>query len=128
MLGDWKLEPRRRPQDIGDSAAACVRRGPGRLGKFSLEKLIDVAKRMGKDVEIRLKPSRIRLDMLIPVAADLMDPALPCAAFGFYQVCEDVVDAGQVTLALGFQPIENPRVETHTDRYLPPGSRGRTSG
>ena len=30
----------------------------GRLGKFSLEKLIDFAKRLGNDVEIRLKPSR----------------------------------------------------------------------
>ena len=30
----------------------------GRLGRFSLEKLIDFAKRLGNDVEIRLKPSR----------------------------------------------------------------------
>src|SRR5580658_194441 len=30
----------------------------GRLGKFSLEKLIDFAKRSGNDVEIRMKPSR----------------------------------------------------------------------
>src|ERR1039457_214072 len=39
---------------------------------------------------------------------------------GFHQVCEDVADACQVTFALGFQPIENPRVETHTHCYLPP--------
>jgi predicted XRE-type DNA-binding protein len=30
----------------------------GRLGNFSLEKLMDFAKRLGNDVEIRLKPSR----------------------------------------------------------------------
>ena len=30
----------------------------GRLDKFSLEKLIDFAKRLGNDVEIRIKPSR----------------------------------------------------------------------
>lgn len=30
----------------------------GRLGKFSLEKLIDFAKRLGNDVEIRIQPSR----------------------------------------------------------------------
>jgi predicted XRE-type DNA-binding protein len=30
----------------------------GRLGKFSLEKLIDFAKRLGNDVEIRIRPSR----------------------------------------------------------------------
>ncbi|MBZ5728715.1 MAG: helix-turn-helix domain-containing protein [Acidobacteriia bacterium] len=29
----------------------------GRLGKFSLEKLIDFAKRLGNDVEIRILPS-----------------------------------------------------------------------
>ena len=43
---------------------------------------------------------------------------LACSAFGFHQVGEDVVDARQVTFALGFQPIENPRIETHTHRYL----------
>jgi len=30
----------------------------GRLGRFSLDKLIDFAKRSGNDVEIRIKPSR----------------------------------------------------------------------
>jgi len=30
----------------------------GRLGKFSLEKLIDFAKRLGNDVEIRILPAR----------------------------------------------------------------------
>ena len=30
----------------------------GRLEKFSLEKLIDFAKRLGNDIEIRIKPSR----------------------------------------------------------------------
>lgn len=30
----------------------------GRLNKFSLEKLIDFAKRLGNDVEIRIQPSR----------------------------------------------------------------------
>ena len=30
----------------------------GRLAKFSLEKLIDFAKRLGNDIEIRIKPSQ----------------------------------------------------------------------
>ena len=30
----------------------------GRLGRFSLDKLIDFAKRSGNEVEIRIKPSR----------------------------------------------------------------------
>ncbi len=30
----------------------------GRLGRFSLDKLIDFARRSGNDVEIRIKPSR----------------------------------------------------------------------
>jgi predicted XRE-type DNA-binding protein len=30
----------------------------GRLGRFSLDKLINFAKRSGNDVEIRIKPSR----------------------------------------------------------------------
>lgn len=30
----------------------------GRLDKFSLEKLIDFAKRLGNDIEIRISPSR----------------------------------------------------------------------
>ncbi len=41
----------------------------GRLHKFSLEKLIDFAKRAGHDVEIRMKPSRQpRLTVRTPAA------------------------------------------------------------
>jgi predicted XRE-type DNA-binding protein len=37
----------------------------GRLGKFSLERLIDFAKRLGNDVEIRIQPSgRPRLKVM----------------------------------------------------------------
>ena len=40
-----------------------------RLGRFSLDKLIDFAKRSGNDVEIRIKPSRRpRLKVLLTAA------------------------------------------------------------
>ena len=42
----------------------------GRLQKFSLEKLLDFAKRVGIDVEIRMKPSRQpRLKVLVARAS-----------------------------------------------------------
>ena len=41
----------------------------GRLGRFSLDKLIDFAKRSGNDVEIRIKPSRRPHLKVLPTAA-----------------------------------------------------------
>jgi len=41
----------------------------GRLGRFSLDKLIDFAKRLGNDVEIRIKPSRRPRLKVLPTAA-----------------------------------------------------------
>lgn len=41
----------------------------GRLGRFSLDKLIDFAKRSGNDVEIRIKPSRRPRLKVLPTAA-----------------------------------------------------------
>jgi predicted XRE-type DNA-binding protein len=41
----------------------------GRLGKFSLEKLIDFAKRLGNDVDIRIQPARKQKARLKVMAA-----------------------------------------------------------
>src|SRR5450759_667283 len=41
----------------------------GRLGRFSLDKLLDFAKRSGNDVEIRIKPSRRPRLKVLPTAA-----------------------------------------------------------
>ena len=41
----------------------------GRLGRFSLDKLLDFAKRSGNDVEIRIKPSRRPHLKVLPTAA-----------------------------------------------------------
>jgi predicted XRE-type DNA-binding protein len=41
----------------------------GRLGRFSLDKLLDFAKRSGNDVEIRIKPSRRPRLTVLPTAA-----------------------------------------------------------
>src|ERR1022692_4076432 len=41
----------------------------GRLVRFSLDKLIDFAKRLGNDVEIRIKPSRRPRLKVLPTAA-----------------------------------------------------------
>jgi predicted XRE-type DNA-binding protein len=40
----------------------------GRLGKFSLEKLLDFAKRLGNDVEIRIKRSKNKARLKVMAA------------------------------------------------------------
>jgi hypothetical protein len=51
---------------------------------------------------------------------DLPARHLRPAAFGFHQVCEDIINAPQVAFAFGLQPIENSRIEAHAYRHLPP--------
>lgn len=58
MLADRKLSQVEAGKVLGIPQPRVSDLARGRLGKFSLEKLIDFAKRMGNDVEIRLKPSR----------------------------------------------------------------------
>ena len=50
-----------------------------------------------------------------PITLSLWDPL-----FGFHNVPQNIVDAGQVTLTLRSQPREYAWVEPHTDRNLRP--------
>jgi len=58
MLADRKLSQLEAGKILGIPQPRVSDLARGRLGKFSLEKLIDFARRLGNDVEIRLKPSR----------------------------------------------------------------------
>jgi len=58
MLADRKLSQVEAGRILGIPQPRVSDLARGRLGKFSLEKLIDFAKRLGNDVEIRMKPSR----------------------------------------------------------------------
>ena len=58
MLADRRLSQVEAGRILGIPQPRVSDLARGRLGKFSLEKLIDFAKRLGNDVEIRMKPSR----------------------------------------------------------------------
>jgi predicted XRE-type DNA-binding protein len=58
MLADRKVSQLEAGKILGIPQPRVSNLARGRLGKFSLEKLIDFAKRLGNDVEIRMKPSR----------------------------------------------------------------------
>jgi hypothetical protein len=45
-------------------------------------------------------------------------PGVP-PLFGFHKGEEDIVDACQVALTFGFEPVEDLRVEPHAYRYFP---------
>jgi len=57
-----------------------------------------------------------------------LGPECPCdrlsarvsPALGFHHINENVVNAGQMALALGFQPFENLWVQPDTHRNFPP--------
>ena len=59
MLAERKLSQVEAGKLLGIPQPRVSDLARGRLGKFSLEKLLDFAKRLGNDVEIRLKPSRM---------------------------------------------------------------------
>ncbi|SPF56108.1 Transcriptional regulator, XRE family [Candidatus Sulfopaludibacter sp. SbA4] len=58
MLADRKVSQVEAGKILGIPQPRVSDLARGRLGKFSLEKLIDFAKRLGNDVEIRIRPSR----------------------------------------------------------------------
>jgi predicted XRE-type DNA-binding protein len=58
MLADRKLSQVEAGKILGIPQPRVSDLARGRLGKFSLEKLIDFAKRLGNDVELRMTPSR----------------------------------------------------------------------
>jgi predicted XRE-type DNA-binding protein len=58
ILADRKLSQVEAGKVLGIPQPRVSDLARGRLGKFSLEKLIDFAKRLGDDVEIRMRPSR----------------------------------------------------------------------
>jgi predicted XRE-type DNA-binding protein len=58
ILSSQKLSQVEAGNILGISQPRVSDLARGRLGKFSLEKLIDFAKRLGNDIEIRIQPSR----------------------------------------------------------------------
>lgn len=77
----------------------------------------------GRTIE-RGQPIKIAVSFYCKCSEILPQICLPSGAgapFGFHQISQNIVNAGEMTLALGAQPIEHPGIETDAYRNLAPG-------